>query len=326
MKRILFLFIIFCAFKSYSQTKTVINTGSKNQIIKTADASAADSMQYLPTACDTPSQAMTQRYQSARKGAMIMHDSCHNKTYIYFPSTNTWTQIGSSGGGGTVTNFSSGDLSPLFTTSVATSTTTPALTFALTNASGGTVFGNNSGSTTAPSYTANPKLGRIGTNGTLDFVGATSGDISILPQVAAGTYNFNLPTTAGTSGYFLTSAGGGSSAMTWTSPTTTSFTRQVITSGTSATVTGGNYIVTIDPASALSVYTLTMAASPSDLDILEVDFGGTLTSGTIVTALTISANSGQTILDNTPPVSATADNTLFYRYRTANTTWYRYKP
>lgn len=46
--------------------------------------------------------------------------------------------------------------------------------------------------------------------------GATDGVISILPQAHAGTYNFNLPITAGTSGYVLTSAGGGSSPMTWT--------------------------------------------------------------------------------------------------------------
>jgi hypothetical protein len=48
------------------------------------------------------------------------------------------------------------------------------------------------------------------------LTGATDGVISILPQAHAGTYNFNMPTTAGTSGYVLTSAGGGSSPMTWT--------------------------------------------------------------------------------------------------------------
>lgn len=55
-----------------------------------------------------------------------------------------------------------------------------------------------------------------GTTGTLNLLGSTSGTISILAQAAAGTYNFNLPTTAGSSGYLLTSAGGGSSPMTWT--------------------------------------------------------------------------------------------------------------
>ncbi len=49
------------------------------------------------------------------------------------------------------------------------------------------------------------------------LTGSSSGTITIQPQAAAGTYNFNLPTTAGTSGQLLTSGGGSSTAMTWTS-------------------------------------------------------------------------------------------------------------
>lgn len=60
-----------------------------------------------------------------------------------------------------------------------------------------------------------------GVTGALGLSGTTSGTVTIKPQDAAGTYNFNLPTTAGTSSYLLTSAGGGTSPMTWTSPTTT---------------------------------------------------------------------------------------------------------
>jgi len=48
--------------------------------------------------------------------------------------------------------------------------------------------------------------------------GSTSGTVSILPSAVAGTYNFNLPITAGTSGYYLRSGGGGSTAMDWMSP------------------------------------------------------------------------------------------------------------
>jgi len=59
---------------------------------------------------------------------------------------------GSGSGLGTVTSFSSGNLNPLFTTSVATATTTPTQTFTLSNAGPYMVFGNNSGSTTTPSY------------------------------------------------------------------------------------------------------------------------------------------------------------------------------
>jgi hypothetical protein len=45
--------------------------------------------------------------------------------------------------------------------------------------------------------------------------GSSSGVVSLKPQAAAGTYNFNLPTSAGTSGFPLLSGGGGSSPMTF---------------------------------------------------------------------------------------------------------------
>src|SRR5882724_8236520 len=67
----------------------------------------------------------------------------------------TWFLVGPAGGGsGTVTSFSAGNLSPLFTTSVATATTTPALSFSLSNAAAHTFFGNNTGSTGAPAFAA----------------------------------------------------------------------------------------------------------------------------------------------------------------------------
>lgn len=76
----------------------------------------------------------------------------------YCPSgTTSWVGFtGSGGGSGTVTTFSAGTLSPLFTTSVSTATTTPALTFTLTAAAANTVFGNFTGSSAAPTFTAAP--------------------------------------------------------------------------------------------------------------------------------------------------------------------------
>lgn len=69
--------------------------------------------------------------------------------------------------------------------------------------------------------TATPTLGASGSaTGKLNLAGTTSGTITIQPQDAAGTYNFNMPTSAGSSGQVLTSGGGGSTAMTWTSPLT----------------------------------------------------------------------------------------------------------
>ncbi len=63
--------------------------------------------------------------------------------------------LSATGGTGTVTTFSAGNLSPLFTTSVATATTTPALTFTLSNATANTIFaGPSSGSAAAPTFRA----------------------------------------------------------------------------------------------------------------------------------------------------------------------------
>jgi hypothetical protein len=64
-----------------------------------------------------------------------------------------WAACASSGGGsGTVTSFGASGLSPLFTVSVANATTTPALSFTLSNAAAHTFFGNNTGSTAAPGF------------------------------------------------------------------------------------------------------------------------------------------------------------------------------
>lgn len=51
--------------------------------------------------------------------------------------------------------------------------------------------------------------------GKLVIQGNTSGAITIQPQTSSGTYNFNLPITAGSTGQPLISQGGGSTAMTF---------------------------------------------------------------------------------------------------------------
>jgi len=80
-----------------------------------------------------------------------------------------------------------------------------------------------------------------GSTGSVSFVGTTSGTVTIKPQNSADTYNFNLPTTAGTSGQPLLSGGGGSTAMSWgsLSGSTTTF------GTTSGTLTNG-HCVSID--------------------------------------------------------------------------------
>lgn len=68
----------------------------------------------------------------------------------------TWTPCvpGGGGGSGTVTQFSAGTLSPLFSTSVATATTTPSLSFTLTSHVQNTVFAGPTSGTAAPTFRA----------------------------------------------------------------------------------------------------------------------------------------------------------------------------
>lgn len=70
--------------------------------------------------------------------------------FVFTDGTNYYTIRGI----GTVTSFSAGNLSPLFTTSVATSTTTPALSFAQISQSGNLVFASPNGSSGNPTFRA----------------------------------------------------------------------------------------------------------------------------------------------------------------------------
>jgi hypothetical protein len=66
----------------------------------------------------------------------------------------------------------------------------------------------------------------------LNLSGSSSGVVTIQPgAAAAGTYNFNLPTTAGSSGAPLLSGGGGSTAMSWGSALGTAAASNTGTSG-----------------------------------------------------------------------------------------------
>ena len=57
----------------------------------------------------------------------------------------------------------------------------------------------------------NYNIGFIG----IQFPGASAGSVSITAQSSGGSYNFNLPTSSGSSGQVLLSGGGGTTPMTW---------------------------------------------------------------------------------------------------------------
>jgi hypothetical protein len=128
----------------------------------------------------------------------------------------------------------------------------------------GTVLGNPTGSSAAPEATAAPVLGVASTtSGTLGlYSSSTANAITIQNVGATAAYNFNLPNTAGTSGQVLTSAGGGASAMTWSTVLTAAFT---VSSKTSAytVVSGTDDWKRFDNSGASGSVTLTLPASPS---------------------------------------------------------------
>jgi hypothetical protein len=139
---------------SGSGTSTGTNTG--DQVISDATISTTDI---------TTNNVSTTKHGFAPK---LPNDSTK-----YLNGAGAYTVPPDTNSGGTVTTFSSGNLSPLFTASVANPTTTPALTFTLSNAATHTFFGNETGSTAAPHF-VQPAESDI-TNLTSDLGTLTSG-------------------------------------------------------------------------------------------------------------------------------------------------------
>ncbi len=120
---------------------------------------------------------------------------------------------------------------------------------------GSTVIGNANLNVSSGTLTLGQAASVIGK---LALAGSSSGTITIAPQTAAGTYNFNLPIDAGTTGYALVSGGGGSSPMTWAS-----FGGSVSTGTTGQTAYYTGNGTTVGGTSALVLTTTTAVMSPS---------------------------------------------------------------
>jgi hypothetical protein len=89
---------------------------------------------------------------------------------------------------------------------------------------------------------------------------------------------------------------------------------QVLTTGFSYTFAAGTNVLVINPAGTLATGTVTMPASPADGMTI------TVTSTQPITALTVNANTGQTI-NNGGALGLSAGGSLSYVYRSANTAW-----
>lgn len=109
----------------------------------------------------------------------------------------------------------------------------------------------------------------VSTATTFNLNGASSGTIVITSQINAGSYNFNMPITAGNAGQVLTSQGGVGTAMTWT------------------TLTTGTVTTTGSPANGnLTQFSGTTSITNADLS------GDITTSGGLVTTLKNTGTAG----------------------------------
>ena len=115
-----------------------------------------------------------------------------------------WTTLG--GGSGTVTSFSAGDLSPLFTTSVANATTAPALTFSLSAATSNTWFGNSGGLGTPAFNAAGALTAANDTNVTLTLGGTPTTALLKAASITAG-WSGTLAVARGGTGAATAAAG-----------------------------------------------------------------------------------------------------------------------
>lgn len=131
--------------------------------------------------------------------------------------------------------------------------------------------------------------------GPIDILGSSSGDISIKAQAAAGTYNFNLPITAGTATYLLTSQGGSTSAMTWTNPASFQPAGNYITALTGdVTATGpGSVAATLATVNSNVGTFASVTVNGKGLVTAATALSGDITSSSAVTTLaTVNSNVG----------------------------------
>jgi hypothetical protein len=99
---------------------------------------------------------------------------------------------------------------------------------------------------------------------------------------------------------------------------------QTYTGASSVTVNNTTTWLIINPSSISAAMTITLPASPSSGQKVEISFGGTITSGNgVVTALSISPNTGQTIIQTSSPGYVQSGDAISYRYNSSNTSWYR---
>ena len=88
------------------------------------------------------------------------------------------------------------------------------------------------------------------------------------------------------------------------------------------TIPDNKYLAVYDPASLQASATITLPANPIDGQIQVIAFGGAITSGTVVTALTLATSGGQTINVGTAATTGTVEQPLTFQFLAPLNKWY----
>ncbi len=128
------------------QGMAVNTTGSPANVSAMLDVASTTKGMLIPRMTNAQRNAIV----SPATGLMIFQTDATSGFYYWDGAT--WQAIGSGGGSGTVTTVSTGNLAPVFTATVNTPTTTPAISYTLSSSAAYTVLTNSTNATSVPSY------------------------------------------------------------------------------------------------------------------------------------------------------------------------------
>jgi hypothetical protein len=176
-------------------------------------------------------------------------------------------------------------------------------------------WADESGGTTIDTTSLSNRIDENATNIATNTTAIGTKLSNITGLITAGT---NVTVTgSGTSGspYVINSSGGGSSG--------TSFVKQEFAGiDSSVIITDTTTWFILNPATIAPSDTLILPASPSDGQTIKISFGGTVTSGTVVTLLVLTPNTGQEVLGDLKFSNLLVTDKISLTYNSSNQKWY----